>query len=189
MMATGYLFLFLQNIIHATAADEADMPSLPDFDGLFGAFFTLLGTIGISFVIPIALGIAKLSGIEIPMSFIIASIFASLLYFPMAFLAVAMLDSVGAANPLVVIPSILRVPGQYVVTVIMICIVFGVRILGDVFSGAAEGETYTTRSMSVLFISMGIQAVWSFVRIYLLTVTMRILGNLYLTQRDKLGWI
>lgn len=189
MMATGYLFLFLQNIIHATAAEENEMPSLPDFDGLFGAFFTLLGTIAISFIIPIILGIARLSGVEIPVSVIIASIFVSLIYFPMAFLAVAMLDSVAAANPLVIIPSILKVPGQYIVTVIMISIVFGVRILGDVFSGVAGSETYTTRSMSVLFIGIGVQAVWSFIRIYLLTVTMRILGNLYLTQRDKLGWL
>jgi hypothetical protein len=30
--------------------------------------------------------------------------------------------------------------------------------------------------------------VWSLVSVYLLTVTTRILGLLYRTQKDKLGW-
>lgn len=189
MMAVGYLFLFLQNIIHCTAAGDDEMPSLPDFDGLFSACFTLIGTMAISFALPIVLGILKLSGVELPVSALIASIFISLLYFPMAFLAVAMLDSIAAANPLVVVTSIIKVPLQYLVAVIMLSAVFGMRLIGDMVSSAAGSETYTTRDMSVMFIGMGIQAVWSFVGVYLLTVGMRILGILYLTQKDKLGWL
>lgn len=189
MAATGYLFLFLQNIIHSTAAGDETMPSMPDFDGLFGAFFTLLGTVIISFILPVGLGIAKLFDVEIPTNLLIGSVFISLLYFPMAFLAVAMLDSVAAANPLVVIPSILRVPAQYLVTVILLCGVYGVRLLGDLASSAAGDLTYTTTDMSVLFATLAGRALWSFLSIYLLTVSMRILGLLYVTQRDKLNWI
>ena len=42
--------------------------------------------------------------------------------------------------------------------------------------------------MSSLFIAFGIQLAWTFVSMYLLTINMRILGLLYLTKKDKLGW-
>ncbi len=188
MAITGYLFVFMQDIIHGTAVGEDKMPGLPEFDGLFVAFFKLLGTILVSFILPIGLGIAKLSDVEIPTSAFVASIFVSLLYFPMAFLAVAILDSVAAANPLLVVPSILRVPAQYLVTVLVIFAVYGVRLIGDNFAQDAKESTFTTTEMSVLFLSIAGRMVWSLVSVYLLTVTTRILGLLYLTQKEKLGW-
>jgi hypothetical protein len=185
----GYLFLYLQNIIHGAAAGEESMPSLPEFDGLGSALFTLLGTIAISFILPIGLGIAKLCDVDIPTSALVASGFASLLYFPMAFLAVAILDSVAAANPLVVVPSILKVPAHYVVTVIIMCGVLGIHLLGETFAAGAEATTFTTTDMSVMMGSLVVRAFWSVLKIYLLTVAVRILGLLYLTQKDKLGWL
>jgi hypothetical protein len=189
MAATGYLFLFLQNIIHGAANAEETMPSLPDMDGLFGAFFTLAGTVIISFILPIGLGIAKFFDVDIPTSALVASVFASLFYFPMAFLAVAILDSPAAANPLVVVPSILKVPAHYLVTVLILCAVFGVRILGGMAAVVASDATYTTTDMSVFFGVVAARAIWSFISLYLLTVAIRILGLLYLTQKDKLGWL
>ncbi len=188
MAITGYLFVFMQDVIHGTAVGEDKMPGLPEFDGLFAAFFKLLGTIFVSFLLPIGLAIAKLSGVEIPTSAFVASIFVSLLYFPMAFLAVAILDSVAAANPLLVVPSILRVPAQYLVTVLVIFAVYGVRLIGDNFAQDAKESTFTTTEMSVLFLSIAGRMLWSLVSVYLLTVTTRILGLLYLTQKEKLGW-
>jgi hypothetical protein len=188
MAITGYLFVFMQDIIHGTAVGEEKMPGLPEFDGLFAAFFKLLGTVLVSFIIPIGLFIAKFSDVEIPTSAFIASVFVSLLYFPMAFLAVAILDSVAAANPLVVIPSILRVPGQYVVAVLIIFAVYGVRLLGSNLMEDAKGVTFTTTEMSVLFLSLGGRMLWSLFSVYLMTVSVRILGLLYLTQKHKLGW-
>ena len=188
MMATGYLFVFLQSIIHCSAAGDDEMPSMPEFDGLFGAFFTLLGTIMFCFCLPIGLLIAKFADVDIPPSFIVASIFLCLIYFPMAFLSVAMNDSVMAVNPMVVIPAILKVPLHYAATVFILCAVFGVRILGDTFTAAAGGDALSTREMSVMFMSFGIQIVWSLLSIYLLTVSIRILGILYVTNKAKIGW-
>jgi hypothetical protein len=45
-----------------------------------------------------------------------------------------------------------------------------------------------TTSMTEMFLLFGFRAVWAFVSVYLLTVTMRILGLLYLTKRERLGW-
>jgi hypothetical protein len=42
--------------------------------------------------------------------------------------------------------------------------------------------------MSVLFMSFGLRAIWSFVSIYLLAVVMRVLGLLYVTRKHKFGW-
>ena len=39
-----------------------------------------------------------------------------------------------------------------------------------------------------VLIAMGAKVIWSFASIYLLTVSMRILGLLYITRKDKLGW-
>ncbi|HEY5915095.1 MAG TPA: hypothetical protein VJA21_31260, partial [Verrucomicrobiae bacterium] len=103
-------------------------------------------------------------------------------------LAVAMKDSVAAANPLVVLPAIVKVPGEYLVTVILMAFVFGARFLGGTMVAVLAGGAYSTRSMSVLLISFAMRGLWSFVVIYLLTVNMRLLGILYLTKKDRLGW-
>jgi len=42
--------------------------------------------------------------------------------------------------------------------------------------------------MSTMFMAFGLQAVWSLVSVYLLTLSMRILGLLYVTNKQKFGW-
>jgi hypothetical protein len=189
MAALGYLFSYMQNIIHCTASEDDEMPSLPAMDGLFGAFFTFAGTVVFCFGIPIGLFVAKFfSSVDIPGSALVATMVLSCLYFPMAFLAVAMKDSVMAANPLVVVPAILKVPLEYLVTAILLTCVFLVRMLGDAMSSVSEQVGYHTRDMSVLFMTIGVRAVWSLLSVYLLTVGMRILGLLYATKKEKFGW-
>jgi hypothetical protein len=188
IMAVGYLYSFMQNIIHATAAEEAEMPELPGFDDLFSACFRFVAVVVLCFGPPIAMLIANFFDAELPMSLIIATAVLGCLYFPMAFLAVAMKDNVMAANPLVVIPAILKVPGEYLVAAILLTGVFGVRLLGDSVAGGMEHVSLTTRKMSTLFMSFGVRAIWSFASVYLLTISMRILGLLYVTKKHKFGW-
>ena len=189
IVAYGFLFLFMQNIIHSTASDENEPLSLPGADDLFAACFRLLGTILVSFGLAIGLIVwAAMDGPPMAGMAIIPAVILGCLYFPMAFLAVAMKDSVMAANPMVVIPAILKMPLQYLVTAVLLMVVFGVRQLGNMMAGAAEGVSFSTRDMSVLFMALGFRAIWSFVSVYLLTVSMRILGLLYITKKHKLGW-
>jgi Inner membrane component of T3SS, cytoplasmic domain len=187
-VAIGYLFSYMQNIVHATANEETQMPELPGMDDLFGGFLRLAGTVAMSFGLTLGLMVARLSGVDIPVSAIIISMLIGCLYFPMAFLVVAMKDNVMACNPLVVVPSILRVPGQYLITVILLISIFGVQEIGSLISSAAGSIAFSTTSISVMFLSFGIKLVWSLIKVYLLTVNMRILGLLYLTQKEKLGW-
>jgi hypothetical protein len=77
---------------------------------------------------------------------------------------------------------------EYLVTVILMTGIFGVQKLADIISGEAGSISLSTRSMSVMFAAFGFQFCWSFVSVYLLTINMRILGLLYVTKKEKLGW-
>ncbi|HVV01297.1 MAG TPA: hypothetical protein VHH88_08025, partial [Verrucomicrobiae bacterium] len=120
---------------------------------------------------------------------ILPAFLLSLLYFPMAFLAVALLDSVAAANPLQVIPSILKVPLEYLTTVGLLAFLLGMRFLGDTIIPVIFPRGLGTHSMAKLLGFLAAQGFWSVVCLYLLTVSMRILGLLYVTRKSRLGWL
>jgi hypothetical protein len=114
---------------------------------------------------------------------------AGLVYFPMAFLAVAILDSVLASNPLTVLRAIFKVPLEYLVTLIVVAVLV---VLGAVGDGLLEGlfpRGLTTHSMSKLFGYLAVKAFWGVTNIYLMVVIVRILGLLYLTRKQKLAWL
>ena len=188
LMGIGYLFIFMQNIIHATAAGEDEMPELPGFDGVFASCFRFIVVSLLCYCPPIAMEVANIFEAGIPTGFIFATKILCSFYFPMALLAVAMKDNVLAANPLVVIPAILKVPGEYLVAALLVTGIFALMELGDEYASQMGGISRRTRRMDRLFMSFGVRALWSFVSIYLLAVTMRILGLLYLTKKHKLGW-
>jgi hypothetical protein len=189
IVAFGYLFSFMQNIIHATANEEEQMPELPGLDDVFGGAFRLLVTVLMSFALPVAFAALKMFDVmDVPASAVIATMVLGCLYFPMAFLAVAMKDTALAANPLVVVPAICRVPVAYLVTTLVVIGLFTLRRFGDIAAFVAQGTSYSTRDMSTLFLSFAVRALWCLVSVYLLTVSMRTLGLLYVTNKSKFGW-
>jgi hypothetical protein len=184
----GFVFLFMQNIILTTTSDEKDNLCFPDVSSLFGAAVQLGGTVLASFWLLIGLEIAKFNDMAVPSEAIIASAILGGIYFPMALLAVAMKDTVLAANPLVVIPAMVKVPMKYSVTAILALTVFGIRQLGGMISGGAGMLMLRTRSVDAFFLAVAFQMVWALLSVYLLTVTMRILGLFYNSSKQKLGW-
>lgn len=98
------------------------------------------------------------------------------LYFPMAFLAVAMFDSAAGVNPLLVVPSIGRVFGRYVVA----CVVLGLVV------AAHQGLTLVLEWVSPVPLVPGVIA--SMLSLYFLLVESRLLGLLYWTSSRTLGW-
>ena len=187
--AYGYLFSFMQNIIHATANEEAEMPDLPGFDDVFGGAFRLAVVVLICFTLPVAFIVLKFFDVfDASPALLITTTALGCLYFPMAFLAVAMKDSALAANPLVVFPAIFKVFPGYLVTLIVVIGVFALRQFGDVAAYLVGSEGYATKEMSTLFLTFAVRAVWCLVSVYLLTVSMRTLGLLYVTNKQKFGW-
>jgi hypothetical protein len=184
----GVLFLFLQNIIYNTTADEDEPLGMPELNELFGAAFRFGATVLISFALAIGLLVAKACDVDVPMAAIVAAAGLGCLYFPMAFLAVAMKDTALAANPLIVIPAILRIPLDYLVVAALFIAIFGLRLLGDLVSGMAGDTALGTRDMATLWFSLVVQVAWAFFRFYLLTVNVRILGLLYNARKEQLGW-
>jgi pSer/pThr/pTyr-binding forkhead associated (FHA) protein len=190
----GYLFTYLQAIVHSTASGDREMPDLPGMssilDDILLPFFRLLGVCLTSFAPMAGVAIWAISrGDSASSTALVSTALFGCLYFPMAFLAVATLDSAAAANPLVVVPSIFKVPLEYAVTVVLLGSVFGAWALGDfIIKLLFPANVMLTRSVAMLLASFGAKIFWGFVNLYLLTVTMRILGLLYLTRKEQLGW-
>jgi len=151
----------------------------------------LAGTVAVSFGIPIGLAVAKiLFDVEgIPTSALIATSVLGCLYFPMAFLAVATLDTIAAANPLVIVPSMLRVPLEYLVTVVLFAVVFGFRIASRVAMARLFPDGLTTQSIGSLLGFLGSMALASFLALYLIIVAVHTLGLIYVTRKEKLAWL
>jgi hypothetical protein len=184
----GFLFLFMQNIIHVTASDENEPLCFPNAGDLFGGAFQLAATVVVSFGIPLGLIVARFFEVDVPGAAIVSTALIGCLYFPMAFLAVAMNDSVVAANPLIVIPAIVKMPLEYLLASFLLIFVFGVQQLGNAMALFAGAVTFSTRDMKVLFMALGFKLLWGFVKIYFITVNMRLLGLLYISKKDKFGW-
>ena len=186
----GYLFSFMQNIIHSTAAGDEEMPGWPSFDDLFGNFLRLAGAVVVSFGPAIALFLVAFFSEEstVGTTFMIPALVLGCLCFPMALLAVAMKDTPLAANPLVVLPAIFKAPLEYLVTVVLLAAIMGLRALGGPVIHSVFPRGILTHSMPTLFAYLGSWTFWNFAEVYLLAVNMRILGLLYLTKKHKLGW-
>ena len=193
VVVLGYLFTYMQSIIHSTAVEEEEMPTLPSMTNFWEDIvlpcLQLIGVTLISFAPAIGVGFWVVATEQESMGVLLVSVFAlGCLYFPMAFLAAALLDSVAAANPLQVIPSIFKVPREYLVAVIALAGVLGIRSLGDFVLLELFPRGLATHSTAKLLGMFAAQAFWSLASLYLLTVGMRILGLLYVAKKEELGW-
>jgi hypothetical protein len=190
----GYLFAYMQSVIHSTATEEKELPPLPSMTNFWeDILLPCLQFVGLMlFCFAPAIGIAIWGSSDedsaAPLAFMITS-GLGLAYFPMAFLAAALLDSVLAASPLTVIPAIIKAPLEYIVTLILLGAVFATRWLGDAVLPALFPRGLTTHSMPKLVAFLGAEALWSVACLYLLTVGVHILGLLYVTKKARFGWL
>jgi hypothetical protein len=186
----GYLFSFMQNIIHSTASGDNEMPGWPSFDDLGGCFLRFAAAAAISFGVPITLFILGIFSEEpgIASTLLMPSWIFGAVYFPMALLAVAMKDSPLAVNPLVVLPAIFKAPLEYIVTTILMGAILFAYNQGENIISAIFPRGLTTHNMAKMFGFLGAWAFWYFFQLYLLAVNMRILGLLYLSKKRKFGW-
>ncbi len=175
----GYVTCYLRRILVSSAMGDDAMPDWPDFSDfstdILAPFFQLLITLIASFVPALTLALLLASHNAWGGWIIGAAFLAGAIYFPMAFLGVAMFDSVAAVNPLLVVPSILKVPFEYLVTLLLFGAVFVVRWAGN-------------QAMPRVMPSLVAAIIAGFVGLYLLTVQVRILGLLYRSRKSALGW-
>jgi len=87
----------------------------------------------------------------------------------------AMADSLTGLNPLFVIPSICRVPLEYLVACCVVLVIYAVKL--------AVGLVLVFLSIPLVTALLS-----GFLSLYFLTVEMRLLGTLYYTRKDRLNW-
>ena len=180
VVGIGYLTNYLRRVVTGTAMGEEaapDWPDLTDFTAdILSPLFQLAATMLASLVPAILVG-AFVQGTE-KWGEVAVWVACGLggIYFPMAFLAVAMFDSVAAVNPLLVVPSITKVPGSYSLTVALLAGVLAAKWSGDYFLPG------------VIPIPIVPSVISTFSGLYLLMVEARVLGLLYLVNKERLGW-
>jgi hypothetical protein len=177
--ATGYLFAYMQKIISSSAQGERELPDWPELGEWWGdilrPFFLLCWTCLCCFGPAWALYTFGDRGNPLVMGGAMALLLGGGLYFPMALLVVGTTDNFLGLHPLVVVPSILRVIGPYLVVCLILAVLLGVRIGGGVLAISVRRWVWPA-------------VVLEFVSLYLLCVEMRILGLLYYTNRERLNW-
>ena len=176
----GYLFLYMQKVIVATPNAEEDLPAWPDFSDPFDDILFPMGQLAGTFLASFGPYLAYMiyhatSGTDMNMGILFPLFVWGMLYL-IALLAVAMADSVMAANPLVVLPSITRIAGQYL---------FGCALFFTLVSIRYVVARLIHIHFDVPIIST---AITSFIALYLLTVEMRMLGVMYYLNRRRLRW-
>jgi hypothetical protein len=180
----GYSTRFFQYIITDTVSGKNEMPDLPDMtdfgDEIRAPFFQLLGLVVCCFAPAIGLTIyadrAEEGGPWLGVA-TVASMLVGAVYFPMAFAAVAMYDSLGAVNPLLIVPSILKIPKEYGITIALFAVILIVRWIC---------VTVVPDLLGIPYILPAIIA--NFLGLYLVVVLMRILGLMVRINKYELGW-
>jgi hypothetical protein len=168
----GYLVACMQKIIQATAQGDQQPPSWPDVtefaSDVLMPFLLFAGTVAICFAPAIV------SAFYMPLATIPLAVLGAL-YLPMGMLAVAMFDRFAALNPMLVILSILKVPGQYLVVLLVMGLVLALR--------------FGLLLLLQLFMPwLAAAVIVDLVAFYFLIVEMRMLGLLYYSNKQKLGW-
>jgi len=121
--------------------------------------------------------LGRVCGLGLPMGARRTSHFSGMHLFPMAFLGVAMFDTLSAAlKPAFVVGSILRVPREYSLAAAVFVGIIGIRWLSELLLGVLMKIPLVPALLSDV------------IMIYLLMIEARILGLLYLSKRRTLGW-
>ena len=179
VICTGYLFAYVQKIMSASAQGEEGMPDYPEFSEWWSDIVQpfLLLTWTFLFCFGPGMALYAWGGPEEPslLAGALGLLILGGLYFPMALLAVAVTDSFLALNPAVVVPSILRVFGHYLVACLALACLAGLRVAGGLL-------------LQMVPLPLLPALVNGFVALYLLTAGTHILGLLYHANRDRLGW-
>ena len=176
VFGTGYFLAYMQRIMTSSGYAEEEMPGWPDVTD-FGSDVVLpMLLFAGTFLACIAPGLTCLIfGSDTVKEAAIPLFVLGAFYFPMAVLAVGMTDNIFSLNPLVIIPSIAKVFVHYLVATVFLAVLFGVYKLSR---GLVESVGIPVISSLVI----------SFLSLYFTTLQMRILGILYFTNKDRLGW-
>ena len=173
----SYFYTFLKHVIADSARGEDSPPSWPEitdlFSDLFLPFWQFIGLI-VACALPMLLATGFAPDSFKPITVISFFVFG-LLYFPMGLLAVTQYDTIAALNPLLILNSIARILGHYLVTCAILLVLLVIQSL--------SGRIVDNPALRMLTLPIA-----QFAFIYLLVVMGRVLGILYHVNQRRLGW-
>jgi hypothetical protein len=177
VLGTGYMFSFLKNVIYTSAQGDRHMPDWPEISewqsDIVSPMFQFVMVTLLSF--GPAVGVYLWADGDYPWLVALVTLMGCI-YFPMCFLGVAMFDSLAALNPLFVIGSILRIPKEYSIAALIFTGILGLRWLSE------------SALTLLLHIPLVPTLIADLLCLVLLIVEARILGLLYLAEKNTLGW-
>jgi predicted Zn finger-like uncharacterized protein len=172
IFVAGYLCAFMMKIVNSSADGKKELPDWPDvsdfLDDIVVPLFQVLWT-GIFCFAP---AIVYLIFVHIDIVFWLL-IGLGILYFPMALIAVALTNSILSINPIVVLPSIIKVPVDYLVA----CILLGLLVALENFG-----------QLLVSFIPLAGLLLKNLFALYFVIVEAHVLGLIYHANQEKLAW-
>ncbi len=173
VFVAGYLFSYLKSIVATSADGDEEMPDWPDLsdfkEDVLEPFFQLVALL----VLCLGPGVVVMALAEDVAGWSVLA--CGLFYLPMGLLGVSIADSTTAGlNPALMVPSIIRVFGHYLVVLGMLAVFVGVRW------ACLRLENYLPFLVGI--------AVGELLSLYVLVVMMRVLGCLYHVNRRRLRW-
>jgi hypothetical protein len=174
----GYLCAYLMKIINHSADGEEELPDFPDFidwwDSVLTPFILIFSTIIFCFI-PAGAYYFLVKPIHLfadPVFLLLIG--GGLFYMPMGLMAVSMSETLMSLNPLLILPSIIKVIDRYI-------------IAWFILIGILIAEVILDRYVALPIPLIG-DLVRSFLSLYFLTVEARILGLIYFQNRERLSW-
>jgi hypothetical protein len=179
VFSTGYLLAYSQKIITSTAHGDHEPPTFPDFSDfsqdILPPFLHALGLFAL-YLLPVLLADWFLPEDGLASAFLpLLLLLVALFLMPMAWLGVSMHEQMIALSPHFVIPSMLRIAGPYFLLTIQLIVLVTIDV--------AIGWTLDHLKIPIVPWVLG-----SFVGLYFLMVFSRLLGILYYSNKERLGW-
>ena len=179
VMTTGYWMAYAQKVVQGSAQGEDEPPTWPDLSDFLGdivaPFFQAVGLFAL-YLLPAWLALIFLPKDEVATGLIAGGLLLiGLFMMPMAWLAISMHESIAGLSPHFVIPSILRIPGHYLLIFVELVVLVAINV----------GLEMLLNQLAIPFVGGFIS---SFLSVYFMMVLCRLLGSMYFLNRARLGW-
>ena len=185
ILVIGYGAACYLNVVQASAGGDPNFPDPPDMsdllDDVVKPFFLILAATLFAALPEIVYAICvAMKKVEPNRHLASALNVWTAFYFPMAVLSVAVWRSVAGVSPHIVIPAILRIPGQHTMCAAMVWLTWNgyALILEGARSLQLDG-VFARFSVALLALALFIYFGW---------VTARMIGITHWIYRKELGW-
>lgn len=196
LIVGGYIAAYMFNVLYETSMGKDRAPGPPggtDFGELLGYFVRFFGATLVAFAPAIAVGIGLVYSMAsgdggwaganpLLLALLGIAVLFGTLYYPMALMIIGFAESWWAGfNYVFGVRSILRILGDYLLCAVFFVVTAAAAGLLEFLWVAASAEA----SLGGRAMAYGVATA---AELYLWVVQMRVLGLLYMANKERLGW-